>query len=191
MRESSNPMPEPANANLLRVFRHYDALRGAAAMPHRSCFRPIDLHWLFGQFYAVEILRDGDYRFGYCGPLWALMYGVDRAGKRLSEMEAFDQAQNLRPLYDAAVASRRPHWHRCRLVWRGGQTFAHERVTIPFAGDNGDPALLLVVAQCGRDISEALRDKGYGVPRLEIDTEIDIDTLQSPIQSINSSRRSA
>lgn len=191
MAASETAMSEQAHPNLIRVARYYDTMRGGRQMPHRSLFRPIDLHWLFGQFYAIEALRDGDYRYGFCGPLWALMYGTDRTGKRLSELEACGQAAGLRAMYDAVCASHRSALGNCRLVWRGGQVCQHQRILIPFAGDDNAPALLLVVAQCGDDLASALRKKGHGEPTLEIDSLTDFETGQSPTHNINSARLSA
>jgi|GEM_PF-1312669 hypothetical protein len=161
--------PGHANTNLIRVVRYYSAMTGGKPMPHRDCFQPIDLHWLFGHFYTVDILNGGaDYRFGYSGPFWSVIYGIDLSGRRMSEMDNLLFAQDLRALYDPVVAQRRPGYYRCRLSWQNGRYIAHERVTIPFAGDDGLPSMLLVAAQYDRKISEVLCSKGCGLPRLEI-----------------------
>lgn len=184
--------PERANANLLRVIRYFASMTGGKPMPHYSCFRPNDLHWLFGHFYTVKVLDGGtDYRIGFCGPFWALMYGSDMTGCRLSELEACGRMRALRPVYNAVVAARHPSYCVGRMTWRGGQSIDHERVTIPFADDDGNPALLLVAAQCNRELSEVLQAKGCGEPILELGEACHPDELQSSSHNSNSSLRSA
>lgn len=184
--------PERINANLIRVARYFASMTGGRPMPHYSCFRPNDLHWLFGHFYAVRVIDGGaDYRFGFYGPFWALMYGSDFTGRRLSELESCGRLKSLRAIYDNVVALRRPCYCVGRMIWRGGQTVDHERVTIPFADDEGNPAMLLVAAQCNRDIADVLQAKGCGEPTLELGEISHPEEFQSSSHSSNSSLRSA
>jgi hypothetical protein len=156
-----------ANAKLLRLAKYYEALGGGTAMPSKKFFHPDELSWLFGHFYTVDVLPN-DYRFGFIGPFWAAMYSFDPMGTRLSEMEACGRLRALRTMYDDAVTMKQSNYCIGRMIWPNGKSILHERITVPFAGAKGEPAMLLVAAQCDRNVTDALLYKGFGEPRLEL-----------------------
>jgi hypothetical protein len=156
-----------ANSKLLRLAQYYETRTSGAPMPRRKLFHPNELSWLFGYFYTVDVLRN-DYRFGFIGPFWVAMYNYDPMGVKLSEMENCGRMKALRPMYDDAIAQKQSNYCVGRMVWPNGKSILHERITVPFSDDNGEPSMLLVAAQCDRSLPEAMLRKGFGEPRLEL-----------------------
>jgi hypothetical protein len=162
--------PADLHPPLQRVEQYWAQLADGRPMPSRKDFHPHDLHWLFGHFYTVDILRGGaDYRFGYVGDFWKALYASDLSGLLLSECEAFGKLMVLRASYDEAIRDRRPCYRTGRIVWPDQRSVHHERLTVPFAGDGGEPSMLLVAAQCDRSIGELMRYIGRREPQLILD----------------------
>jgi hypothetical protein len=181
-----------ANPKLLRVAQHYAAQAGGGKMPNRKCFRPEDLHWLFGHFYTVDILRGGaDYRFGFCGPFWVAMYNLDPTGTLLSEMEACGRFKGLRGMYATSASTRIPYYCNGHLLWPNQKAVFHERVTVPFSNDSGEASMLLVAAQCDRSLSDVLLAKGFGEPNLILGANVPVSQLRPRCESPDPAQRSA
>lgn len=155
------------STNLLRFAKHCDGLAVGKAMPHRNDFHPNDAHWLFGYIYTVEVMDSGgDYRFTFSSTFWNTVYGFDMIGERLSELEACGLLATQRKEFDEVVTSRAPRYHTGELAWPDLSSIQHERLIVPFAGDDGRVSLLVVASQCDRPFPDLMRFKGINIPRL-------------------------
>lgn len=158
------------NPNLLRFAKYCEGLAGDKSMPHRQDFLPGNIHWLYGCFYAVEVMEGGrDYRCTFDSTLFGALYGFDLLGKRISELEACGRLSVQRRDFDAVTAAGAPRYRTGRLVWPDRKSIRNERIIVPFAGDDGNAALLVVAAQCDKPFQELRGYKGIGEPHLELD----------------------
>lgn len=155
--------------NLLRLVRHYSQPARSGFMPKREQFKPEELYWLYGYYYVVDVLEGGDYRFGYCGHCWQLFYGIDLTGERLSEVEEHHpQLKQRRVEFDTVVAERHPAYSTGHMRWQDGNQANFHRLIIPFAGENGSPAMLIVAAQSEITPTQMLHNKIHGNPRIDL-----------------------
>ena len=160
----------PARVEIIRLAKHCETLAGTRQMPHRQDLRPVDMTWLLGRLYLVDVLDSGaDYCFRLFGIFWEKMYGFDLTGQRLSEIEATGRLAALRGDYDTVVAAREPFFHPGRLVWPNKRSIHYERLFVPFSGDDGQVSLILAAAGCDVSLDDLVLHRGNGLPRLVLD----------------------
>jgi hypothetical protein len=158
------------NAKLLRFAKYCDDLAFGAEMPLRSAFEVRNAHWLFGFITTLDVLEGGgDFRFTYCGDFWKVALNYDMTGWRLSEAEACGRLVGLRPNYDAAIKARAPRYRFGKWVWPDGRFVRIERLVVPFAGENGEVAMIAATAQCEKSFAEIVTYNASGVPRLVLE----------------------
>jgi hypothetical protein len=155
---------------LMRFVGYCTALADGAEMPLASEFRMSDLHWLFGHVVIAEVIEGGrDYRYTHTGEFWKTMLNYDLTSQRLSDLEAIGRLTNFRSHYDAVVKGRGPRYRTARLTWPDGRIIRYQRLVEPFAGETGDPALLVIAAQSDKSFSELMEYKTLGEPKLELE----------------------
>jgi hypothetical protein len=156
--------------NLLRFAVYCETLANGAEMAQQSLFEARNTPWLFGFIAVVDVLEGGaDYRYAYAGDFWKAMLGYDINATRVSELEACGRFPNVRSNYDAAVRARSPRYRTARLSWPDGKVFRYERLVVPFAGDDGAVAMLVVAAQCEKPLSDLLAYRGLGEAKLTLE----------------------
>lgn len=156
--------------DLLRFAKYCDELAGDREMPHRHDFNPIDVRWILGSLYVVEVLSaESDYRFKLVGSVVTAIYGKDITGWRLSEIPDSSIHPNMREYlhnnYDAVVTSWAPLFLRGKVLWKKAEINT-ERLMVPLAEDDGFLSQILVAVHCNipEDLLAVFR--GTGVPNL-------------------------
>lgn len=156
--------------NLLRFASYCESLAGGAAMPQSSAFNARDAHWLFGFLAVADVIENGsDYRYSYAGDFWKVMLGYNIDSVRMSELETCGRFPNVRSNYDAAVRAQCPRYRTARLSWPDGKFFRYERLVVPFAGVDGEVAMLVIAAQCDKPLSELIEYRGAGEAQLTLE----------------------
>ena len=158
------------HTNLLRFASYCETLRDGDGMPPSRRFEVRNTPWLFG-FVAVADVIDGgrDYRYSHAGDFWKAMLGYDIESMRVSELEACGRFPNVRSNYDATAKAQSPRYRMARLTWPDGKVFRYERIVVPFAGKHGEPAMLVIAAQCEKPLSDILAFRGAGDAKLTLE----------------------
>jgi len=135
-RETAEVTPETtANPIIHELYRYWEGKRGAAALPAKRDFDPLDQPRAFGMLMILERLDDGDYLYRLHGLKAAEMFGRDLTGHRLREV-AGDVARFFIAKYDRCLELGRPLYVLHRPVQM--RTVAVlERLLMPFADDAG------------------------------------------------------
>jgi hypothetical protein len=130
--------------DLRRLARTCEALAGGRKMARWREFRPVQVRWMIGRLFVIEVLDGGvDYFFRLGGTVLDEIYGTDLNQKRLSEAENGPLRAALRTGYDTVVASGEPLFGRAVLHWQKGQDIHIQRLLIPFAGDEERVQMIL------------------------------------------------
>jgi hypothetical protein len=116
-----------------RLFRHWQDLCCAQALPPRASFDPIDVPWSLGYLSMVEVVP-GDYVFRVDSTHAVDFFGAEMTGKPLSAYPDLLRRPRIRTAYDTVVSSGRPHaW--LREMEMGRKRWRVEQVMLPFAGE--------------------------------------------------------
>jgi hypothetical protein len=123
------------NPRLVRLYRHWEAIRGARAMPSRAAFDPVDVPELLGNLILVEVLRQPlRFRYRLIGSRLTERVGRDMTGRFFDEVPEPLYRERLREWHGGTVAERAP---------RGGVTARrllqrwapYEILTLPLSED--------------------------------------------------------
>jgi len=130
--------------------RYAQELAGDAPMPPRRRFNPDDLGAIRNYIYMIEVLRpENDYFFSMSGCRMRILFGMDLAGTRLSDLGDFELRQALCKTYDCVVATAKPQFMRAEYIWPMRKFVPIERLLVPLADDDGQ-----VCAICGISVPE-------------------------------------
>ena len=131
----SNPVMQALLAN-------WEALRGAAELPRKDAFDPLDLPQALGRMMVLERLADGDYLYRLYGVKTTEASGFDLTGKRLraalGEAAPFFEAK-----YDLCLERRQP-LYTLHCPVKVPSVVLLERLMLPFADRDGDPRFVVV-----------------------------------------------
>jgi hypothetical protein len=155
---------------LMRFADYCAHLADGAEMPLASAFNLSDLHWLFGYVVIADVIDNGrDYRYTHTGGFWKATLNYDLTSQRLSDLEALGRLPTFRAHYDAVVRARLSRYRTARLTWPDGRILRYQRLVVPFAGEQGEVAMLAIAAQSDKSFADLMEYKSTGEPKLELE----------------------
>jgi hypothetical protein len=135
--------PEPArlpegirHPSLIRLYEHWEAKRGARAMPSRTDFDPVDLSYILGHLLLMDVIGPPPWRFRYrlIGSELTQRSGRDLTGRMVDELPESEYRTSVIAWHTAVVEQRTPRRSLTRRVidrrWQH-----YEILTMPLSSD--------------------------------------------------------
>jgi len=130
-----------SHPRLRQLLAHWDALRGAQAMPASARIDPVALWGWLGNLILVEATEAGDFRYRVYGTGLAEYFGRDLTGKTTAALRP-DVRELVRREYEEVLRTACPLLvTHTRSVHRHAMVF--EKLILPFADDSGHVSRLL------------------------------------------------
>jgi hypothetical protein len=131
-----------ANPRIHELHRYWSEKKGAAKLPAKRDFDPLDHPQALGTLMILERLEDGDYLYRLYGIKAAEQFGRDLTGHRLREV-AGPVTPFFAAKYDRCLELGRPLYTVHRPVQMRAVALL-ERLLMPFADDAGQPRFVVV-----------------------------------------------
>lgn len=128
---------------LRRFFAHWNATRGAPALPSPADIDPLDIPWALGWVSIID-REHGAYRWRLDGSRLAEFFRVEMTGKVLDDYPYAAAVPVLRADFDRAVALRGPVFSRRRYVDERGP-WAYRALILPAGADRATPDTLFQI----------------------------------------------
>src|ERR1700730_15140635 len=115
---------------LKRLSAYWESCRGSRAMPGRADIDPVDMQFILGNLYLVDVLREPlRFRMRLHGTELVRRAGHDLTGKVLDTLPQTDFRVSAQRAFTAVVESGMPRWERQNRVVEK-RTLRYESLTM-------------------------------------------------------------
>lgn len=131
---------------LLGLLRHWEAKRGARALPARADFRPEGMQPFLGHIFLVDVEHEPRrFRFRLLGTEIVSSYGIELTGKYTDAVQPPSYRAMIERHYGQAADEKRPMVHRMRFTEHPGKIHQLMRLAMPLS-DDGESVNMLMMA---------------------------------------------
>jgi hypothetical protein len=132
------------NPLLKRLYAYWETCRGSRPMPGRADIDPIEMQFILGNLFLVDVLREPlRFRMRLHGTELARRAGQDLTGKILDTLPQTDFRRHTQRAFTAVVESATPRWTLQNRVIEN-RTFHYESLILPLSKDGVAVEMLLI-----------------------------------------------
>lgn len=132
---------------LLGLLRHWEAKRGARAMPARADFRPEEMHAFLGHIFLVDVEHEPRrFRFRLLGTEIVTSYGTELTGRYTDAVQPPAYRAMIECHYNQVVDSARPMVHRMRFTEHPDKNHQLMRLAMPLSEDGTRVNMLMMAS---------------------------------------------
>lgn len=161
-----HPLGEVSSAILRPALAHWEAARGAKAIPSRAEINPLALKSTLGLMAMVDVVDQGrDFVFRLFGTELSSRVGEDFTGRSVDSIVPKAYGELLRRSYEKVVARRAPSFDHVAFQYRNHARLYH-RLTLPLSGDGEQVDRLWLLLEYRREVwNEFLEMIGAADPK--------------------------
>jgi hypothetical protein len=132
------------NPLLQRLYAYWESCRGSRPMPARADIDPVDMQFILGNLYLVDVMREPlRFRMRLHGTELVRRAGHDLTGKILDTLPQTDFRASAQRAFTAVVESGMPRWERQNRTV-DNRTLSYESLILPLSQDGVAVEMLLV-----------------------------------------------